>query len=225
MSSPRWRSAHRYEQSIKTLLLRTLEAEASAVSLPGRAVHVRGDAADGAQRADPVEKAGECGGDDLTRSWLKLVDKQQKQVQITGKVRQIRRSFRRRLTSTACRSFDAQPISSPRPSRVGSPRTASPAPAVTLLVGDEGIGKSLLWVWVVAAVTIGKALPEFGIPARQPSPVATVVTEDGWQDTIGQELVNGPSRAAAVHEPRHRYLTLQRPYGRAAVGTVVVGGC
>jgi len=56
MSSPRWRSAHRSEQRIKTLLLRTLEAEASAVSLPGRAVHVRGGAADDAQRADLVEK-------------------------------------------------------------------------------------------------------------------------------------------------------------------------
>ena len=62
----------------------------------------------------------------------------------------------------------------------------------------EGIGKSLLWVWVVAAVTIGKALPEFVIPARQPSPVTIVVTEDGWQDMIGRELVNGPSRAAGA---------------------------
>ena len=49
---------------------------------------------------------------------------------------------------------------------------------------------------VVAAVTIGKALPEFGIPARKPSPVTIVLTEDGWQDMIGRELVNGPSRAA-----------------------------
>ena len=99
--------------------------------------------------------------------------------------------------------LSAQPVSSPRPSRAGSPRTASPAPAVTLLVGDEGIGKSLLWVWVVAAVTIGKALPEFGIPACQPSPVTIVVTEDGWQDMIGRELVNGPSRAAGAHYAVH----------------------
>ena len=109
------------------------------------------------------------------RSSLKLVDKQQKQVQITGKVRQIRRSFRRTLTSTACRSFGAQPISSPRPSPSWLTKDRFPGPAVTLLVGDEGIGKSLLWVWVVAAVTIGKALPEFGIPARKPSPVTIVV--------------------------------------------------
>ena len=38
--------------------------------------------------------------------------------------------------------------------------------AVNLLIGDEGIGKSLLWVWIAAAVTTGKALPEWGIPAR-----------------------------------------------------------
>jgi len=54
-------------------------------------------------------------------------------------------------------------------------------------------------VWVVAAVTIGKALPEFGIPARKPLPVTIVVTEDGWQDMIGRELVNGPSRSDGAH--------------------------
>ncbi len=59
-----------------------------------------------------------------------------------------------------------------------------PFAAVSLLVGDEGIGKSLLWVWIVAAVTTGKPLPGFGIPTRNPSPVILVVTEDGWQDTV-----------------------------------------
>lgn len=59
-----------------------------------------------------------------------------------------------------------------------------PFAAVSLLVGDEGIGKSLLWVWIVAAVTTGKPLPGFGIPARDPSRVILVVTEDGWRDTV-----------------------------------------
>lgn len=59
-----------------------------------------------------------------------------------------------------------------------------PSAAVSLLVGDEGIGKSLLWVWIVAAVTTGKPLPEFGIPARDPSHVILVLTEDEWCDTV-----------------------------------------
>ncbi len=51
---------------------------------------------------------------------------------------------------------------------------------MSLLCGDEGIGKSLFWVWVVAAITTGTALPEFGIPARDPARVILVITEDAW---------------------------------------------
>ncbi|BBZ15870.1 AAA family ATPase [Mycolicibacterium gadium] len=56
--------------------------------------------------------------------------------------------------------------------------------AVNLLVGDEGIGKSLLWVHLAAAVTTGKPVPEFGIPAREPQHVIVVATEDDWQTTV-----------------------------------------
>ncbi len=59
-----------------------------------------------------------------------------------------------------------------------------PRASVSLLVGDEGIGKSLLWVWVAAAVTTGKPLPEFGIPAREPGRVRLVITEDVWSQTV-----------------------------------------
>jgi hypothetical protein len=59
-----------------------------------------------------------------------------------------------------------------------------PRAAVTLLIGEEGIGKSLLWVWLVVAITTGKALPEFGIPARDPARVILVLTEDDWQTTV-----------------------------------------
>lgn len=62
------------------------------------------------------------------------------------------------------------------------------AGAVNLLVGDEGIGKSLLWVWIAAAVTTGKPLPEFGIPARDPARVIIVVTEDDWSSTVRPRL-------------------------------------
>jgi 5S rRNA maturation endonuclease (ribonuclease M5) len=78
------------------------------------------------------------------------------------------------------RATDLKPAAQPR----WLARDRIPRAAVTLLVGDEGIGKSLLWVWVVAAVTTGNPLPAFGIPAREPSPVIIVITEDAWQDTV-----------------------------------------
>lgn len=59
-----------------------------------------------------------------------------------------------------------------------------PRAAVSLLVGDEGIGKSLFWVYVAAAVTTGKPLLEFGVPARDPAHVIVVVTEDDWATTV-----------------------------------------
>ncbi len=60
--------------------------------------------------------------------------------------------------------------------------------AINLVVGDEGIGKSLLWVWVAAGVTTGKPLPEFGVPARDPSPVLLVATEDDWSTVVRPRL-------------------------------------
>ncbi|OBF92183.1 hypothetical protein A5791_14485 [Mycobacterium sp. 852002-51163_SCH5372311] len=63
-----------------------------------------------------------------------------------------------------------------------------PRAAISLLVGDEGIGKSLLWVWIVAAITTGKPLPEFGIPTRAPAHVVLVVTEDDWTTTVRPRL-------------------------------------
>lgn len=59
-----------------------------------------------------------------------------------------------------------------------------PFGAATILCGDEGIGKSLLWVLIVAAVTTGSALPEFGIPERDPADVVLILTEDAWQHDV-----------------------------------------
>jgi hypothetical protein len=59
-----------------------------------------------------------------------------------------------------------------------------PRAAISLLIGDEGIGKSLLWVLVVAHITTGKPFPGFGIPAREPGNVIIVVTEDDWSTTV-----------------------------------------
>lgn len=78
------------------------------------------------------------------------------------------------------RATDLKPAAQPRHLAKGRLIRA----AINLLVGDEGIGKSLLWVWIVAAITTGRALPEFGIPARRPQHVIVIVTEDGWTDTV-----------------------------------------
>ena len=63
-----------------------------------------------------------------------------------------------------------------------------PRGAISLLVGEEGIGKSLLWVWIAAAITTGKPRPEFGIPARDPAHVVVVVTEDNWSTAVRPRL-------------------------------------
>jgi len=55
---------------------------------------------------------------------------------------------------------------------------------VTVLVGEEGIGKSLFWVLVVAAITRGTEEPEFGIPARAPADVLLILTEDDWSTDV-----------------------------------------
>ena len=68
-------------------------------------------------------------------------------------------------------------------------RNRIPRGAVSLLIGDEGIGKSLLWVLIVAAVTTGKEMPEFGIPARAPARVLiAAITEDDWQTVVRPRL-------------------------------------
>lgn len=63
-----------------------------------------------------------------------------------------------------------------------------PRAGVTVLVGDEGIGKSLLWVWIVGAITTGKPLPEFGIPSRDPQHVRLILTEDDWSTEVRPRL-------------------------------------
>lgn len=63
-----------------------------------------------------------------------------------------------------------------------------PCDAVSLLIGDEGIGKSLFWGWIAAPITTGKPLPEFGIPARPAADVILVCTEDDWSSTVRPRL-------------------------------------
>jgi hypothetical protein len=67
-------------------------------------------------------------------------------------------------------------------------RNRIPRSAITLLVGDEGIGKSLFWTWLLAHTTTGRAAPEFGIPERDPSDAIVIITEDDWSSTVRPRL-------------------------------------
>ncbi len=63
-----------------------------------------------------------------------------------------------------------------------------PRASVSLLVGDEGIGKSLLAITVIAHITRGCPFPGFGIPAREPGRVLLVLTEDDWSTEVRPRL-------------------------------------
>lgn len=78
------------------------------------------------------------------------------------------------------RARDLKPAAQPRWLAKGR----LPLGAISLLVGDEGIGKSLLWVLLAGAITTGRALPEFGIAARKPGRLLLVITEDDWTTTV-----------------------------------------
>jgi hypothetical protein len=58
---------------------------------------------------------------------------------------------------------------------------------VNLLVGDEGIGKSLFAIRAMASISTGKPWGPFTI-ASDPSDVILIATEDGWSDTIRPRL-------------------------------------
>ncbi|GGG50792.1 hypothetical protein GCM10011374_11760 [Kocuria dechangensis] len=66
-----------------------------------------------------------------------------------------------------------------------------PRSEITVLVGDEGIGKSLAWVAVAAAITTGKAFKPFNIPARDPADVVLVITEDSLGEVQARLQVAG----------------------------------
>lgn len=63
-----------------------------------------------------------------------------------------------------------------------------PRRAATILVGDEGIGKSLFWVYIAAAVTTGSEVKELGIPARDPAHIFLILTEDDWTTEVRPRL-------------------------------------
>lgn len=74
-----------------------------------------------------------------------------------------------------------------------------PKSAITILIGEEGIGKSLLWVLVAAAITTGKPMPELGIPPRDPANVILILTEDEWDQVVLPRLEVAGANLDHVH--------------------------
>jgi AAA domain len=67
-------------------------------------------------------------------------------------------------------------------------RSRLPRAAVALLLGDEGIGKSLFWALLITHITTGQPFEGFGVPAREPGLVVLVLTEDDWSSDVRPRL-------------------------------------
>lgn len=63
--------------------------------------------------------------------------------------------------------------------------------ALTILVGDEGIGKSLAWVKLAAHITTGTPFKEFGIPERKPEDVLAIISEDSLGEVAARLQLAG----------------------------------
>jgi hypothetical protein len=60
-----------------------------------------------------------------------------------------------------------------------------PRAAPTVLCGDEGIGKSLWDIRLIAAVSAGRPLPDINMPIRDPQPVLlAAITEEDWSTMV-----------------------------------------
>ena len=60
-----------------------------------------------------------------------------------------------------------------------------PRAAPTVFCGDEGIGKTLWDIRLVAAVSTGRPLPDINVPQRDPQPVLlAAITEEDWSTIV-----------------------------------------
>lgn len=73
-----------------------------------------------------------------------------------------------------------------------------PAGKLTMLEGDPGLGKSMLWAKVVAHLTTGEPLPGDG-EVRDPSHVLVICAEDDLNDTIVPRLAAAEADLTRVH--------------------------
>ncbi|WP_051476636.1 AAA family ATPase [Arthrobacter sp. Br18] len=73
-----------------------------------------------------------------------------------------------------------------------------PRREITVLVGAEGIGKSLLWVLMATLVTTGRAYPMFNWAKRKPADVVVIVTEDSAAE-VEARLKTAGADVSRVH--------------------------
>ncbi|MFJ5693323.1 AAA family ATPase [Arthrobacter sp. NPDC093125] len=66
-----------------------------------------------------------------------------------------------------------------------------PRSEITVLVGEEGIGKSLFWVRMAANITTGRADKSINMPARKPADVVVIVTEDSTGEVLARLKLAG----------------------------------
>lgn len=66
-----------------------------------------------------------------------------------------------------------------------------PRGEITVLVGEEGIGKSLLWVRNAAHITTGRPDPAINMPRRKPADVVVIVTEDSAGEVLARLKLAG----------------------------------
>lgn len=65
-----------------------------------------------------------------------------------------------------------------------------PRAAPTVFCGDEGIGKSLYDIRIIAAVTTGTPLPDIGMPNRDPQRILmAAITEEDWSTIVLPRLI------------------------------------
>ena len=74
-----------------------------------------------------------------------------------------------------------------------------PLSQVAVLIGDEGIGKSLWWVLMVAHITTGTGDDLLGIPPAPPRDVVLVLTEDSWTTDVRPRLEAAGADLGRVH--------------------------
>ncbi|MGO2810285.1 MAG: AAA family ATPase [Brevibacterium aurantiacum] len=119
----------------------------------------------------------------------------------------------------------SQLVMPPRPSWIGTGWL--PRQEITVVVGEEGIGKSLTWVLIAAHVTSGREFKPFGIPARDPQDVIVIVTEDSALEvttrlevagadldrvhffSIDQDGSGSPDFGNSIHYENFAHLTAQ----------------
>lgn len=78
---------------------------------------------------------------------------------------------------------------------------------ITVNVGDEGVGKSLYWVLLVAYITTGRPFPELGIAGGEPGHVVLFLAENGLAD------MDRPRMEAAGVNPDYVHIYCVDPDG------------